>query len=607
MNLEKLIESAINKSGYSNEKIVLQKPKHEKFGDYSTPVAMQIAKKIHKNPMEIANVIVRNLPIADNISKAEVVSPGFINLYLVKEYAFDNAKKLLDRDYVRSEVLKKITLSIRDGILVEHTHVNPSKSMHIGHLRNTFIGDSLVRFYRFLDLKAYALYYQNDVGMQVSALSLARQMELNDPANYDSYLGWADDTYSKISSMIKNDPALEEKREGIHKEMISFDSKAWDLALDLSTNILKEIFNYLSKINVEFDFIIKESDVLINQVWEKAFELLKQSESFYKAESGDKKGCYMLKMPNQDDKIIVRSNGVPTYVGNDIALHLWKYGQLDDFNYSDFKYLSENIIPISEPNGSLDFKRPEINTVVNVVGNEQSYPQEVVKQSLSSLGHDDLSENFIHVNYGFVYLSPRSCDILNLPYNEGDTQIKISGRAGTVLTAHDFIVHLQNKLCENFPDSPELSNIAITTAKYELLKIDTYKDIVFDLERACDLKGNTGSYILYTYARMNGVLNKANTSDYLDENISSLNEFESNLLNEINNFLDVLAKFYNNFTPSTLCSYLQNLCLMYNSFYSNSKIIGVKEEKQRLALTKIAFNILGLSFEILGLNKIDKM
>ncbi|MBI95811.1 arginine--tRNA ligase [bacterium] len=607
MNIEKLLEQAISKSGYTNEKIVLQKPKHEKFGDYSTPLAMQIAKKIQKNPMEIANVIVKNLPIADYISKAEVVAPGFINIYLDKSFAFNLAKKTLDKKYIKSEVLKRVSLQIKDGILVEHTHVNPSKSMHIGHLRNTFIGDSLVRLYRFLGLNAYALYYQNDVGMQVSALSLAKQINLNESKNYDSYLGWADDTYSKISTMIKQDPELEAKREEIHKEMIGFDSKSWDLALNLSTNILKEIFDYLAKINVEFDFIIKESDVLINQVWEKAFDLLLKNSSFYKADSGDKKGCYMLKMPNQDDKIIVRSNGVPTYVGNDIALHLWKYGQLDDFNYARFENLNGTNIPVSDPNGNLDYQRPQINTVVNVVGNEQSYPQEVVKQSLKALGHTDFYENFIHVNYGFVYLSPRSCDLLGLPYNEGDTQIKISGRAGTVLTAHDFILHLEKKLHENFPDSPELSNIAVTTAKYELLKIDTFKDIVFDLERACDLKGNTGSYILYTYARMNAVLQKAENDSFSEQDIANLNEFESNLLTEINNFLDAITKFYNNFTPSTLCSYLQNLCLMYNSFYSNSKIIGAKEENQRLLLTKISFNILELSFELLGLNKVNKM
>ena len=162
MNLEKLLDQAITKSGYSSEKILMQKPKHDKFGDYSTPVAMQIAKKISKNPMEIANNIIKNLPIADYISKAEVVNPGFINVYLNKDYSFDLAKKLLDEKYIKNEVLKKITLKLKDGILVEHTHVNPSKSMHIGHLRNTFIGDSLVRLYRFLGLKAYALYYQNN-------------------------------------------------------------------------------------------------------------------------------------------------------------------------------------------------------------------------------------------------------------------------------------------------------------------------------------------------------------------------------------------------------------------------------------------------------------
>jgi len=121
------------------------------------------------------------------------------------------------------------------------------------------------------------------------------------------------------------------------------------------------------------------------------------------------------------------------------------------------------------------------------------------------------------------------------------------------------------------------------------------------------LKGNTGSYISYTLARVNGVLEKASNQEYLEVNLTDLNEFESSLLDEINNFTDVLAKFYNNFTPSTLCSYLHSLCLMYNSFYSNAKIIGSKYEEQRLVLTKVTFEILSLSFELLGLNKVNKM
>jgi len=451
------------------------------------------------------------------------------------------------------------------------------------------------------------MYYQNDTGVQVSAIALALSKGMNDPKDYDSMLDWADATYSKVSKMIDDDPGLKQERQEFHKQMLDPSSPEFTLASDLSSKILQEILTFLDTIDIKFDFIIQESDIQINQVWEQAFSLLKKNKNFYLQESGDKKGCYMLKMPNQDDKIVVRSNGVPTYVANDIALHLWKFNQLKDFNYTNFPVTDQYQMPSSSPESQIEYSQSEIRTVVNVIGNEQSYPQEVVQQSLVSLGHEEYAENFIHINYGFVYLSIDSCKVLNLPFKPDDKRVKISGRAGTVLTLQSFLEIIQSQLKENFPDSQNLREIAIATIKYEFLKTDTYKDIVFDIQRACDLKGNTGSYLLYTCARAKAVIAKSQKTAVSDTSGFHLSDTEHSLLTQCNLFPEILAKLNDSFSPSLLCNYLQNLCLMYNSFYSNNKILGVAEENQRLFVTQLVLFILEKSFNLLGLPIVDKM
>jgi arginyl-tRNA synthetase len=559
--------------------------------------------------MEVANQIISNLPIVDEVDKVEIVSPGFINFYLAQDYTFSLVKKLIkNKNFLVSKINEISQKDYPSDVLIEHTHVNPSKSVHIGHLRNTCIGDSVHKFLNFLDIPNKTVYYQNDIGMQVSALVLAAKKGLNSPENYQNLLRWADDTYSQISKMIEDNPELEEERKQVQKQMFLFDNDDWNLANDYSTKILVNILEYLKDIDVTFDFIIKESDVQRSELWEKSFELLKSKKNFYLSKSGEKEGCYLLAMPDKDDKIVVRSNGVATYVANDIALHLWKFGIMKDFDYTELNSPEFKAIPISTQTKTIEYQKPTTKTVINVIGNEQSYPQEVIKEAFEVLGYSDLAENFIHLNYGFVYLSIDSCKLLGLPYDKSDKRVKISGRAGTVLTAKDFIKILEQHLSDNFPESEYIPQIALFTAKYELLKIDTYKDIVFDIHRACDLKGNTGSYILYSFARAKGVLRKNTKNiDDLEFDIEKLNDSAAALLNELSQMSDVLAKFKNTLSPSVVCSYLQNLSMMYNSFYSNNKIIGSSSESNGLIITHLFQEALVILSEILGLKLISKM
>ena len=216
-------------------------------------------------------------------------------------------------------------------------------------------------------------------------------------------------------------------------------------------------------------------------------------------------------MPDAEDKIIVRSNGVPTYAGNDIANHLWKFGILPDFHYQklDWKTQAEPLYMTVSEDGEerRDFSRAD--TIVNVIDQTQTYPQESVMESLRILGFTKEAEHYHHVNYGFVYLSRKTAGELGMPVEEGAAQVKISGRKGTAISIQTFLENMESVLREKYGEYESIRAVRNGAIKFELLKYDTYQDIVFDLDAALDIHGMSGPYVQYAATRAKSILAKA--------------------------------------------------------------------------------------------------
>lgn len=361
--------------------------------------------------------------------------------------------------------------------------------------------------------------------------------------------------------------------------------------------------------------MVWESEIIKNKFWDKAFEILKKSPDFYLAEEGKNKGCWVMKGVADNEKVIVKSNGVVTYTGKDIAYHLWKFNLLE----KDFKYRKWDTNSQKKPlyttaeDGKASNQFGRANKVVNFIDIRQSFPQETVKKSLEALGYTQQAKDFKHIGYGIVSLSPKTARALGVELEEGKNQYAMSGRAGIVVLADDLVDLVKKKLKQKHPDAPNPDKIAVSAIKYLMLQQNTYNDIIFSYEKALDLYGNSGPYLQYAYARARSVLRKAKKSSKFDKKFYelSLSKEEKNLLRFLAFYDEVLQESAKQYAPNLMCNYLYELASRFNTFYNKRSILksrkGPLSTQFRLYLTNACAQILGNGLDLIGIEKMEKM
>ncbi len=592
-----------------NGDIKLEHPALADHGDFATNLAFTLAKKLRRQPMEIAREVARGVS-SPLIAKTEVAAPGFINFRLSDEFLADEAANIIMTGPRYGAPVKK-----NQRILVEHTQINPNKEPHIGHLRNACIGDALMNFYRFAKYDAKALYYHNDVGQQIASILIAEKKKIIKPGDFPTTIAWASAAYTDIEKRIEEDEKLKKEKEKIQINIAKQNTPEAKRAETLTLEILRETLEVLAKLNISYDLIVRESDILKGKFWEKTFDLLKTKSAFYQATDGERKGCWVIKMPGAEDKIIVRSNGVPTYVGNDIANHLWKFGVLPDFTYEklDWKTQTEPLYMTVSTSGEVRHDFTHADAIVNVIDQTQTYPQESVMESLRVLGFTKEAEHYHHVNYGFVYLSRKTARELGMPVEESATQVKISGRKGTTISIQTFLEKMEGVLREKYGEFSSLKAVTNGAIKFELLKYDTYQDIVFDLDAALDIHGMSGPYIQYAATRAKSVLSKAPekyqnaTSISKVSHLGELQDSERTVLRKLSRFPEIVASSLQDFAPHYLCLYLFELSQTWNAFYNGNRIIGSERECERILLTEAIAQVLENGLNLLGIEAPEKM
>lgn len=598
--LQDALKVAIKSLTNEEVEVVLESPKNSEHGDLSSPVSMQLARILKTSPLKIANQIVKVLVLPDEITNVDVLAPGFLNFRYSDQFLISTAKLNLQ------DIYSKVVKSYGKKVSLEHTAINPNKQAHVGHLRNACIGDSIKQLLNFLDYDLLTLYYHNDIGVQVAALVLATEIFDDKPVDYPSYAHYASEVYSKISNLVEGDQLLQKRQSEIHQSMLDPDSKYADTAYEITLKVLDDILVLMNKLSISYDLVVCESSIHDHKLFDESFNLLQKNKSFYKVKSGERAGCYVIDMPeNNEPKVIIRSNGVPTYAGNDIANHLWKFGIISDFNYKNIDLANQNLV-ISSHTGQPMTGFNQADSIINIIDQTQTYPQESVKQAFKALGYEDISKNYHHVNYGFVYLSRETALKLGIEVLGSDKQVKISGRKGSVVLVSEMLEKMENSLREQFGDFKNLKLLAIAAIKYEMLKVDTYKDLIFDLDRALDIKGNSGTYLIYTYARSCGILRKVSKDIVQPEKIE-LEAKEKALLLKISDFSNVIAKMHDQLSPNVMCNYLFELCQVYNSFYNDCKVIGSEKEDLRLFLVKIFGETLSQGLSLLGIQAVDEI
>ena len=336
------ISKIILEKGYDKVNFVVE-PSRSGFGDITCNVAFLLAKSLRKTPQEIAQEFAGAYDTGKSkeLNKAEAHQSGYLNFFL--DTNSFNKTVLLES---QKENYGSTDIGKNSKLVVEHTSVNPNKALHIGHLRNVTIGDAISRILSKVNYDVKVLNYIDDSGLQVADLIVGFKFGgfSETPPAGEKFANYCGDTvYVKTTAKYESDKELESRRREILKELEDPTSETAKFGKTITRKILSDQLDTVWNLGASYDCLNFESDILYSKLWEKVFERMKSENLTRLEDEGDNAGCWIFPIENEDDKILVRSNGVATYVAKDIPYAAWKLGILDDpFNYA--KYTTQQMI-----------------------------------------------------------------------------------------------------------------------------------------------------------------------------------------------------------------------------------------------------------------------
>ena len=613
--------------GHAVDRVVLQPPPRLPMGDLATPIALELAKALKRKPREIAETIATGLQLPQHVARATIEGAGYLNFH------FDRGA------FTASHIRSVMAPPAQDGdrVIVEHTNINPNKAAHIGHMRNSVLGDTLVRCLKWLGYRVETQNYIDDTGVQVAdvvvgfehleekSLDDVRRL-IDDPNVRFDYYCW--DLYSKMASYYAEHPESQEwRRETLHR-IEQNEGDTAKLAATIARAIVGLHIKTMLRLGISYDLLPKESDIIHAHFWDRAFELLKQSGAVVYEEEGKHKGCWVMPLDdseqfagmNEPDKILVRSNGTVTYTGKDIAYQLWKFGLLDrTFMYAKFP-APYTLWETTHDDTKADPSAPKFGgakRVYNVIDTRQSYLQKVVKEGVRQLGHKNAAENSIHFSYEMVALTPATAKALGIEISEEDAKkqyIEMSGRKGLGVKADDLLDELERKAAESAKSDDLGRPIAIAALRYFMLKYGRNKVIAFDFNEALTFEGDSGPYLQYSTVRVNNIFNKMRErgvdpmiddasldrlmiTEGISDDMWELVRLSAELPSQVRRAVDSLEL-------SVVTHALLDLAQRFNSFYHKYPIMNETDanERQRRAVCAEVFRrTMVAALELLGI------
>jgi arginyl-tRNA synthetase len=522
--------------------IVLETPPRRAFGDVAVPVAFELARRLKKAPRVLAQELQAAVGAIDGVTRIDAAPNGYLNLFL------DRAA------YVRTWLVPAPAPSgplSTDKVIVEHTAINPNKAAHIGHLRNATLGDTLVRLLKFQGHPVEVQNYIDDTGVQVADVVVgftelegrsldAVQAIANDPGSRFDYYCW--DLYARVTEWYEADRGRLEIRARALHAIEEGGNEIADMGAFIADRIVRTHLRTMARMNVDYDLLTWEGDILRLHFWATAFDDLKARNAVFLQTEGKLKGCWVMPIEDggpadpeaaddaeQREKVIVRSNGTVTYVGKDIANQFWKFGLLGrDFYYRVFEKRDGRPLwaTTSQPGQAQGVpKFGRARAVYNVIDSRQSYLQQLLKQALATMGFREQAERSTHFSYDMVALSHATAKTLG--YDDAESQgkafVEVSGRKGLGVKADDLLDRLietaEREVASRNPETSAADRrrtaeiIAVAAVRYFLIKFTRGKVIAFDIDEALSFEGETGPYLQYAAVRAANILAKLEERD----------------------------------------------------------------------------------------------
>jgi arginyl-tRNA synthetase len=627
----------------------IEQPPDLEMGEYALPIAFELARRLKRSPKVIAGELVQDLMPLEGFASFSVAGAGYINAKLDRAAA---AQQIARDDFAEEQG--------HLHSLVEHTSINPNKAAHIGHLRNAILGDTFVRMLRAAGQQVDVQNYIDNTGVQVADvvvglthfehLDLAgvKQLLVDLKAKGQRIDDYCWDLYAKVSQWYDVPEPEKQARRNIRLETLhaieAGGNEIAQIADLLSTAVLRRHLETMLRLGIEYDFLPRESEILQLKFWDLAFAQLKEKGVLYLETEGKNKGCWVMRRAStaaaedpaavdEDAKVIVRSNGTVTYVGKDIAYHLWKFGLLGrDFGYAPFFPYNDHMCWISTEVGeSVHPNFGGAQAIYNVIDSRQADPQANVIEALRGLGYTEAASHYIHFSYEMVALTPRCALDLGYQISEEDRArpyIEVSGRKGFGVKADALLDRLiaaaREEVDSRHPQRGEdekhsiAYQIAVGALRYFMLKFTRNSVIAFDFKEALSFEGETGPYVQYAVVRARNIFRKAGTTPeaaLAEVNSAAFLEGEGAAgLWEVwvmaSRLSIVLDQCIAAAEPAYLAKHAFQLAQLFNNFYHRHHILNEEDPARRqflLATAAVAERALVRSLSWLGITVPDAM
>ena len=640
--------------------LAVEQPPSIAMGEFALPIAFELAKRLRKAPRAIAaelqQALTNELPNLPGVASIEIAGAGYLNIRL------DRAATVLR--IARDEHADIGGPGFR---LIEHTSINPNKAAHIGHLRNAILGDTFARLLRRDSYKSgYEIGVQNyidNTGVQVADVVVGFTellkltlvgvselvTELMESNRLVDFFCW--DLYARVSQWY-TEPGVSAEELARRKQLRLDTLHALEtggneiaaIAELISTSVLRRHLETMQRLGIEYDFLPRESEILSLHFWDAARKLMIEKGVLYQETDGKNKGCWVMKRagtegseedgPDEEAKVIVRSNGTVTYVGKDIAYHLWKFGLLKkDFYYEKFhEYPNHTCWSSTGDAEANDLAHPvfaKADAIYNVIDSSQSDPQNNVIAALRGMGFTAAADNYTHFSYAKVALTPRCAVDLGYTISDEDKArpfIEVSGRKGLGVKADDLIDKLiaaaKAEVDTRHPELDELERlqiagqIAVGALRYFMLRFNRNTIIAFDFKDALSFEGETGPYVQYAIVRAANIFRKAEiteaealaqipTGDALAALLSTedgTSVWETWLA--ASRLTALVEQTITSAEPALLTKYAFQLAQQFNNFYHRHHILNEQDATRRallLATAAVARREMVRALEYLGI------
>lgn len=650
-----IIKKSLERIGYGSQNYNLLEPPRTEYGDITCNVAFILSKKFAKSPYEIACQIVKGWSDycretehkINYVKSVEVHNAGYINFTA----NFDSLGAMTLSTILENKAFGFDDIGKGKKVILEHTSVNPNKALHIGHLRNVILGDTLYRLLKQTNHDVIVTNYIDDSGLQIADIVVGFQYAKFpiDPSDktvkFDRYCG--DEIYVKVNNLYKVDSSLLKIRTEILRQLETDDNEVSSFASKITRKVLESQLKTCWRVKSRYDLLTFESHILHSNLWQQLFQILKMRGIIEHRSQGKNAGCWVyVPKDRSDEKVIVRSDGTATYIAKDICFAGLKMGLVKDpLKYSIFcsqwdntdlwtttifdKNLDEGMFQkIHNLIGSSSIQKYFFpgDLAITLIDERQKRLQNIIEEILDRIASH--GSKYLGLSYGTVTLSAKTARQLNLQIDSKAESVNMSGRSGIAVNA-DFVLDLLYDRAKQAARerNPSLSgeeldkiagDIAVSAARYNLLKYDVEKMVKFDLEDSISLEGDSGPYIQYTHARICSLVDKSQLNDKVNYEMNDIKQLsealemreEHDLFRQLSKFEISVSEAVRNYEPKILTVYLHKLATIFNIYYE--KIPIAKERDLRLAQARVLLSVavrivISSGLSVLGMSPLERM